>query len=212
MNNGPLVVLRPTLSWNMRNNLQDIFPKCGCLPVAFSICLALLSVCPEARGQLVITRGAARDVSVVNPIELLQGAPHHNVSLLEEERSELAEIVQAKPTLDLEIPFDLDSAILSPLARIQLEALGRALSSPALKDMTFVIAGHTDSLEEESYSQRLAERRAEAVKRELVKSFNIPKENLVAVGYGSSKLKISMNPFALQNNRVQVVNMDVAKH
>jgi hypothetical protein len=146
MNSGPLVALRSTLSCNMRHNLQGIFPKRSCLPVAFSICLALLSVSREARGQLVITRGAAGDVSVVNPIEPLQGAPRHNVGLLEEERNEVAEIAQAKPTIDLEIRFGPDSAVISPLARMQLEALGRALSSPALKDMTIVIAGHTDTV------------------------------------------------------------------
>jgi outer membrane protein OmpA-like peptidoglycan-associated protein len=195
----------------MRNNLQDIIPKCGCLLVAFSTGLALLSVSSEARAQLIITRGAAADVSVVGAIESLQSVPRSNVGLLEIERDEAAEIARTKPTIDLEIRFDPDSTIISPLARAPLDALGRALSDPAFKDTTFVIAGHTDGLEEEAYSQSLAERRAEAVKRELVKSFGIPKVNLVTVGYGSSKLKISVNPFASQNNRVQIVNMEIKK-
>ncbi len=188
-----------------------MFPKCGCLLLAFSICLALFSVSREARGQWIITRGAASDVLVVSPTEPLQQAPRQNVSLSEEELREVAEIARRKPNVDLEIPFDPDSTIISPLARTSLNALGQALSDPGLKGKTILIAGHTDSLEEEAYSQRLSERRAEAIKRELVKSFNIPKENLATVGYGSSKLKSSMNPFASQNNRVQIVNMENAK-
>lgn len=196
----------------MKNNLQDILPRFGSLLLACSTCLALLSVSREARGQWIVTREAGSSVSVLRPIEPRQRTLRQNVSLSESDRSDVAELASTKPTIDLEIRFDPDSAIIAPLARPSLDALGRALSDPTLKDQIFVIAGHTDSLEEEAYSQRLAERRAEAIKRELTKSFNIPRENLVVVGYGSSKLKVTMNPFDLQNNRVQVLNMEVKKH
>jgi outer membrane protein OmpA-like peptidoglycan-associated protein len=209
MNNGPTVVLRTTLPSSMRIDLQDISTRCG---LFFVFCLALLSVSHEARGQLIIARGAASDVLVVDPIDALQGTPQHNVSLSEQERDEAADVVREKPKIDLELQFDPDSVVISPLSRMSFDALGHALSDPGLKDMTFIIAGHTDSLEEEAYSQRLSERRADAVKRELVKYFNIPKANLVSVGYGSSNLKNPINPFDSQNNRVQVVNMDVQKH
>lgn len=122
--------------------------------------------------------------------------------------SHCAVIAGEKPKVDLEIPFGVDTAILSIEAKKNsVGALGRALSSPDLAGSTFLIAGCTDGLESEVYSQSLSERRADAVKQELTTTFSIPPENLITVGYGSSELKNPENPFDPVNNRVMVVNM-----
>ena len=60
------------------------------------------------------------------------------------------------------------------------------------------------------YNQRLSERRARAVKRFLTDRFNLSDDNLVATGYGKSKLKNTDDPYAAENRRVQVVNMQTA--
>lgn len=124
------------------------------------------------------------------------------------EIAEIAVVADGKPKIDLDIPFGVDTAILSVEAKKNsVGLLGRAMSSPDLAGSTFVIAGCTDGLESEVYSQSLSERRADAVKQELMTTFSIPSENLVTVGYGSSKLKNPENPFDPVNNRVLVVNM-----
>ena len=71
----------------------------------------------------------------------------------------------------------------------------------------FLVAGHTDGKGGDEYNQGLSERRAEAIKRYLVRKFGLAAENLVTAGYGKTQLKNSGNPFADENRRVQVVNM-----
>jgi outer membrane protein OmpA-like peptidoglycan-associated protein len=128
-------------------------------------------------------------------------------ALANSDREEISSIAAAKPTVDLEIPFDIDSEVLSDQAKPAVAALGKALTSRELTGTVFVIAGHTDGLESEPYSQALSELRAEAVKHELVSSFAVPAEDLVVVGYGSRSLKNSKNPFDSVNDRVQIVSM-----
>lgn len=178
------------------------------LVLAFSIFFVLLGLSRDARGQSIIAHGAARDVQAGTAIEGVRGVPRQNARLQADDRAELA---NSKPTIDLEIYFDANSAVLPARSVPAVNALGKALSDPGLKGSTFVIAGYTDSLEDEAYSQRLAQRRANAVKRYLVQKFDIPPDDLVTVGYGSAKLKDSMNPFSLVNNRVQVINMEVKR-
>lgn len=129
-------------------------------------------------------------------------------SLSVSEREEIAAIVKDKPKIDLEINFDYNSADISPKSMPSVQALGRALSNNDLKGSTFVVAGHTDAAGGEGYNQDLSERRAEAIKRYLVEKYGINGTDLVAVGYGKSKLKDPSQPMAEVNRRVQVVNME----
>lgn len=129
-------------------------------------------------------------------------------SLSATEREEIATIAREKPTIDLEITFDYNSANISAKSLPQVQTLGRALISPDLKGSTFVVAGHTDAAGGEAYNQDLSERRADAIKRYLVEKYNITATDLVTIGYGKSKLKNPNQPLAEVNRRVQVVNMD----
>jgi outer membrane protein OmpA-like peptidoglycan-associated protein len=89
-----------------------------------------------------------------------------------------------------------------------VEELGKALSDPALKGSTFVVAGHTDAVGSEPFNQDLSERRADAIKQYLTGKFGIPGADLVTVGYGKSRLKDPSAPAAPVNRRVQVVNLN----
>ena len=129
-------------------------------------------------------------------------------SLSSHEREEIATMVEDKPKIDLEINFEYNSAEISSKSLTSVQALGRALSNSNLKGSTFVVAGHTDSAGTESYNQDLSERRADAIKRYLVDHYGINGSDLVAVGYGKSKLKDPNQPMAEVNRRVQVVNME----
>jgi outer membrane protein OmpA-like peptidoglycan-associated protein len=138
-------------------------------------------------------------------VSSLRNRPAHSLS--SGEREQIAEIARTKPNIDLEITFNYNSAKISTKAQPAVEALGRALSSPALQSTTFVIAGHTDGAGNRTSNQDLSERRADSIKRILVEKYKIPASNLVTVGYGDSKLKDTSSPKNPANRRVQVVNM-----
>jgi len=124
------------------------------------------------------------------------------------EREEIAEIAATKPKIDLEINFDFNSASIRPSSMPSVQALGQALSDPKLKGSTFIVAGHTDGVGGDAFNQDLSERRADTIKRYLVDNYRVPSGDLVAVGYGKTKLKNSQDPTDAINRRVQVVNMD----
>ncbi|ABD05611.1 OmpA/MotB [Rhodopseudomonas palustris HaA2] len=128
-------------------------------------------------------------------------------SLSAGDREQIAAIAAKRPTIDLEINFDYNSATLSPRAEPQLKSLGDALTSSDLKNSIVMLAGHTDAKGGDDYNQSLSERRAEAVKRYLIERYRIQPDNLVAVGYGEKQLKSSAEPLAAENRRVQIVNM-----
>ena len=129
-------------------------------------------------------------------------------SLTTTERNHIATIAKEHPSVDIEINFPFSSSDVGPAAVPAVTALGRALSSPELKDGTFVVAGHTDAVGSYGSNQELSERRAESVKRYLVTNFQIPAASLVTVGYGKTKLKNESDPNASANRRVQIVNME----
>ena len=86
--------------------------------------------------------------------------------------------------------------------------LGRALTNPDLEGSVFLIGGHTDAKGDDDYNQKLSERRAAAVKRFLKEKFDISDDALVTVGYGEEQLKNASDPFAAENRRVQIVNLE----
>jgi outer membrane protein OmpA-like peptidoglycan-associated protein len=128
-------------------------------------------------------------------------------SLTSDERDKIVAIAKKKPSIDLEINFEYNSATIAASAMPQVTALGQALSNAELKGNTFLVAGHTDAKGGESYNQGLSERRAEAVKRFLAEKHGIDASTLVTVGHGKFQLKNTANPFAGENRRVQLVNM-----
>ena len=157
-----------------------------------------------------ITRGlstspadAARAAEETRFIDTLRNRPTRSLS--SDEREKITSIAKVKPSIDLEINFDYNSAAIG--ATSQVAALGQALSSADLKGRTFIVAGHTDGKGGVTYNQGLSERRADAVKRFLLERYGIEASHLVTVGYGKTQLKNTANPFAGENRRVQVVNV-----
>lgn len=125
-----------------------------------------------------------------------------------EERQRVSDIAKSKPNTDLEVYFDYNSSAVSRRAEPDLMTLGRALTSPDLRGSVFLIGGHTDAKGEDDYNQKLSERRASAVKRFLKERFDIPDDTLVTAGYGEEQLKNESDPFAAENRRVQIVNLE----
>jgi outer membrane protein OmpA-like peptidoglycan-associated protein len=139
-------------------------------------------------------------------LDSVRNRPAHSLSAAE--REQIAEAASEKRSIDIEINFDFRSASISRTAIASVDTLGRALSHPDLKGMTFVLAGHTDGKGGITYNQGLSEKRVDTVRRYLVDRYKLPPRNLVAVGYGKTRLKNESDPFGAENRRVQIVNMD----
>jgi outer membrane protein OmpA-like peptidoglycan-associated protein len=162
----------------------------------------------DALKPVIKTRGldpkAADEKAFINS---LRARKVRSITLVEREK--LDEVAKTKPKIALEIGFDYNSDVVGPNAVQALINLGVALSKDELKGSVFAISGHTDGKGGDQFNQDLSERRAEAVKRLLVKQFNLADNTLIAVGYGKSRLKNTADPLAGENRRVQIVNTEV---
>jgi outer membrane protein OmpA-like peptidoglycan-associated protein len=145
---------------------------------------------------------SASDMAFINRV---RGQKSRSLSAAD--RDQMASIAKQRPTVDLEIYFDYNSAALSPKAEPQLHNLGKALASDDLKGSVVMLGGHTDAKGNDGYNQSLSERRAETVKRFLIENYRLPADSLVSAGYGEKDLKNGADPFAAENRRVQIVNM-----
>lgn len=126
-----------------------------------------------------------------------------------EDRKELIKIVEKYklPSIDLTIYFDYNSAKITPKSIPTLVKLGQALLHKDLKAGTFLVGGHTDARGSNQYNLLLSQKRAMAVKRFLIESFQIKDNKLMAVGFGEEELKDAYEPESGENRRVQVTNM-----
>lgn len=113
----------------------------------------------------------------------------------------------ARPALSLMIQFDFNSARVRPESRQALANLSLALQSPGLVDSRFAVEGHTDAKGNAAINLKLSEKRAQAV-RDFLKSKGIAADRLVAVGKGSAEPANSADPFAAENRRVRIINLD----
>ncbi|WP_375462898.1 OmpA family protein [uncultured Methylobacterium sp.] len=138
-------------------------------------------------------------------VDSLRNKPTRSLST--GDREKLDTVAATKPQIDLAMEFDMNSDELRGEALVTANKLGKALSNSAMKDQTFVIAGHTDAKGSESVNQTLSERRAEAVRQFLVRNYQIPAANLISVGYGKAHLKNASDPLGRENRRVQAVNL-----
>ncbi|TGE01275.1 OmpA family protein [Methylobacterium nonmethylotrophicum] len=127
------------------------------------------------------------------------------------EREKIAAASADKPSFDLEIPFEYNSATISPKALPLVKTLGATLARPVAKGSTFLVVGHTDGKGKDQANQALSERRAEAVRQYIIQNYGVPGANIVAVGYGKAHLKDAANPLSPANRRVTAVNMSGVK-
>jgi outer membrane protein OmpA-like peptidoglycan-associated protein len=112
--------------------------------------------------------------------------------------------VDVARSINIEVYFDFDSAVLTPKAIEQLKPLGEALSSADLASGRYLIIGHTDAKGSESYNQTLSEQRAASVRKYLVQRFPIQPDALVSIGLGETQLKRPAEPNAGINRRVEI--------
>jgi len=204
-------------SKGLKINLACVVLAAGlALPVGFGAAFAADEPSPEqiikalkpaklTRGLTVSPADAARSAEEARFVNTLRNRTTR--SLTTAEREQIVTIAQKKPSIDLEVNFEYNSATIAAKAQPQVTALGQALASSELKGQTFIVAGHTDAKGGDQYNQDLSERRADAVKRFLSAKYGIEAANLVTVGYGKGQPKNASDPLAAENRRVQVINM-----
>jgi outer membrane protein OmpA-like peptidoglycan-associated protein len=111
------------------------------------------------------------------------------------------------PSIALAINFELNSAKIRPDSARVLESLARALRSSELAGSAFLIEGHTDASGSPLHNRRLSLQRAEQVRRTLVAK-GVEGRRLVVRGVGSDEPANPLDPYAAENRRVRIVNID----
>jgi len=112
--------------------------------------------------------------------------------------------VREKPTVDLSIQFEFDSAKILPESKPLLDNLARAINSNELRGFAFMVEGYTDGVGLQSYNLRLSDQRAIAVLNYLATSGSVNRSRLKAVGKGSNDLLVPDRPDAAENRRVRI--------
>lgn len=159
---------------------------------------------PRTRGlrNLIIeaTPAATQDAAV-------PGAANPVGAVVAPAEAEPPSAAPARPSLSLMIQFDFNSARVRPESRQALANLSLALQSPGLVDSRFAVEGHTDAKGNAAANLRLSQQRAQAV-RDILAAKGVADTRLVATGKGSTELANSAEPFAAENRRVRIVNLD----
>jgi outer membrane protein OmpA-like peptidoglycan-associated protein len=144
---------------------------------------------------------------------LVELAPGPSVNASADSKEELEQTAAqlasqtARPSLSLLILFDFNSARVRPESRQALINLAQALQSAELTGSKFAVEGHTDAKGSVEFNQKLSEQRALAV-REFLKARGVDEVRLMATGKGSADLANSAQPFAAENRRVRIVNLE----
>lgn len=118
-----------------------------------------------------------------------------------------AAVAAARPSLSLQIQFDFNSANIRPESQQALVNLALALKSAELQASSFAVEGHTDAKGTADYNLRLSAQRAQAVKAFLAQQ-GVQDKRLSASGKGATQLANAAQPYAPENRRVRIVNLD----
>ena len=102
---------------------------------------------------------------------------------------------------------DFNSANIRPESQQALVNLALALKSAELQASSFAVEGHTDAKGTANYNLRLSEQRAQAVKAFLAQQ-GVQDKRLSASGKGATQLANAAQPYAPENRRVRIVNLD----
>ena len=111
-----------------------------------------------------------------------------------------------KPAVRFSLPaatFKLGSADLPDVLRQQLDKFAEVFKGKRGATKAVRIEGHADATGSEVANVLLSQRRAEAVRDYLVKN-GVDQGMLAAVGLGAKMPKLSKDPFAAENRRVEI--------
>jgi outer membrane protein OmpA-like peptidoglycan-associated protein len=115
------------------------------------------------------------------------------------------------PSIDIQaINFEFASAEIprSEFRKVREIASAFDQLSRRRRGARFLIEGHTDAVGSAQSNQVLSERRAEALKRVLVREFGVPPRILETVGYGKEYLLVNTPYEDWRNRRVTIRRID----
>jgi outer membrane protein OmpA-like peptidoglycan-associated protein len=115
-------------------------------------------------------------------------------------------LVPQPKSVDLVIQFEFDSAKVKAESKPQLDSLAAALKSDRLKDMPFLVEGHTDAKGSAEYNQNLSLKRANSVVEYLAQQ-GVESDRLRAEGKGFNELLFPDKPLAMENRRVRITSI-----
>ncbi len=111
------------------------------------------------------------------------------------------------PTVALDVKFALNSAKLSDDAKDLIKQVALAINSDQLGHSRFLLEGHTDTTGKPDYNLALSKMRANAVRDELITTYNVKPARLQTRGRGQDNLLDPSNPQSPVNRRVLIVNL-----
>ena len=112
-----------------------------------------------------------------------------------------------KPSTDLTINFEFNSAKLSPDSLEQLQQLATALNSEEILPYRIKVTGHTDAVGSDAYNMDLSKRRAQAVVSYLSSQLGVSVARLSSAGMGKRALKLPDDPGNGANRRVEITQI-----
>lgn len=136
-------------------------------------------------------------------------APRNRVTVQEFKRR--PDLRRAAPSIEIQsINFEFGSAEIPRSQYRKAEQIAQALKQlmQRRRGTRILIEGHTDAVGSNASNLALSERRAESLKRLLVREFGIPSRALETVGYGEEFLLVPTPNENWQNRRVTLRRVD----
>ncbi len=124
-----------------------------------------------------------------------------------ESRPPLALQLDQLAQINVEIEFDLNSAMVKPSSYRTLGSVADAMHNPVLLGYKFLVVGNTDATGTREYNMKLSQERADAIAQALTTTFRVDPRRIAAVGLGEEALQDTKNPDAAINRRVQIFNI-----
>lgn len=168
---------------------------------------------PEAKRPV---REAVRDMPSADRIlrqldvaPSIRVAPQRRVTVQEFKRR--PDLRRAAPSIEIQaINFEFGSAEIPYSQYRKVEEIANALKrlTSRRSGMRILIEGHTDAVGSDASNYALSERRAESLKRVLVREFGISSRALETVGYGEEYLLVPTQYENWENRRVTLRRVD----
>lgn len=172
-----------------------------------------------SRGQSIPERGA-----IIDQLSRFDTAPELDIAALRQRvldqsrarsrnepepsgRPPVAPELLKLPTFNLDIHFDTDTPVVRPDSYQTLGRTADALVNATLLPYSFLIVGHSDATGRREANVLLSQRRADAIRDVLVKTFKISSKRLQSLGLGEEQFIDQAHPTSPANLQIQILTI-----